>query len=124
VLTAFSLIAVVIASFGLLGIAALTFRQKTKEVSIRKVLGATMMGLMVFLIKDFTRIVLIAIVMATPLVWLMMSRWLQNFTFRVEINPFVFVSSGIALLVIAWGTLSFLSWKIAHANPAETLKNE
>ncbi|HKZ37560.1 MAG TPA: ABC transporter permease [Chryseolinea sp.] len=124
VLTAFSLIAVVIASFGLLGIAALTFRQKTKEVSIRKVLGATIMGLMVFLIKDFTRIVLIAIVMATPLVWLMMSRWLQNFTFRVEINPFVFVSSGIAILVIAWGTLSFMSWKIAHANPAETLKSE
>ncbi len=124
VLTAFSVIAIAIASFGLLGIAALTFRQKTKEVSIRKVLGATMAGLMVLLIKDFTRIVLISIALATPLVWWVMSQWLQNFTFRVEINPLVFVGSGIVLIIIAWGTLSFLAWRIAHVNPAETLRSE
>lgn len=124
VLGTFSFIAIAIACFGLLAIAALTFRQKTKEVSIRKVLGATISQIMILLAKDFTRIVLIAVVLAVPLAWWIMVEWLQNFTFRTTINPWIFAGSGILLLIIAWSTLSYLLWKISNVNPAETLKNE
>ncbi|CAN5222636.1 ABC transporter permease [soil metagenome] len=124
VLAGFSLLAVVIAAFGLLGIAALNFRQKTKEISVRKVLGASLPSLMALLMRDFTRLIILAIVLATPLCWWMMNRWLENFAFRTVINPLVFVGSGALLVLIAWGTLTFLTLKIARTNPAETLKSE
>ncbi len=124
VLAGFAFLAVTIACFGLLGIAALNFRQKTKEISVRKVLGASLPSLMVLLMKDFTRMVILAIVLAAPLSWWMMSIWLQNFSFQTVINPLVFVGSGALLILIAWGTLSYLTLKIARVNPAETLKNE
>jgi putative ABC transport system permease protein len=124
VLDIFSLLGVGIASMGLLGIAALAFRQRTKEVSIRKVLGASLSNLIVLLIKDFTKLVLIAIVLAVPLVWWLMNNWLQNFSFRVTINPLVFVATGVSLVLICWITLSFLTMKTARINPAETLKSE
>lgn len=124
VLTAFSIIAVSIACFGLLGIAALTFRQKTKEVSVRKVLGATRMNLMVLLIGSFSRMILIAVALAVPLVWWTMSQWLQNFILRIEINPMLFVSTGLGLLLFAWATLAYLTWKVSSLNPADTLKSE
>lgn len=124
VLVAFSCIAVAIACFGLFGIASLTFRHKTKEVSIRKVLGASVSGLMIFLAKDFTRMVLLSVVLAIPLVWWLMNGWLQNFTFRTHINPFIFVGSGILLVIVSWLTLAYLTLKIAAVNPSETLKSE
>lgn len=124
VLDIFSLLGVGIASMGLLGIAALAFRQRTKEVSIRKVLGASLSNLIFLLVKDFTRLVLIAIVLAVPLVWWLMNNWLQNFSFRVTINPLVFVLTGFSLVLVCWGTLSFLTMKTARINPAETLKSE
>lgn len=124
VLGAFSGIAVAIACFGLLGIAALTFRQRTKEVSIRKVLGANRSNLMMLLIKDFTTMILVAILLAVPLVWWMMSEWLQHFTLRVTINPILFAGSGLLLMLFAWTTLAYLTWKVSNVNPAETLKSE
>jgi len=124
VLDIFSLLGVGIASIGLLGIAALAFRQRTKEVSIRKVLGASLSNLIVLLIKDFTQLVLIAIVLAVPLVWWLMNSWLQNFSYRISINPVVFVITGISLVLVCWLTLSFLTLKTAKINPAETLKSE
>ncbi len=124
VLAAFSFLAVVIASFGLLGIAALSFRQKTKEICVRKILGASSTGLMALLMKDFTRLVFIAIVVATPFSWWMMNRWLENFSFRTVINPLIFAGSGLILVLIAWSTLGYLVMKIVQVNPAESLKNE
>ena len=124
VLAAFSFIAIAIACFGLLGIAALTFRQKTKEVSIRKVLGASLSSLMIFLAKDFTRLIFISIVLAVPLVWWMMDHWLQHFTFHTVINPLTFIGTGVLLLLVAWATLGYLIVRIASVNPAETLKSE
>ncbi len=124
VLAIFSFIAVAIACFGLLGIAALSFRQKTKEICVRKIVGATVSGLMVLLLKDFTRLVLISILLAVPLCWWMMSQWLDNFSFHSVINPLVFIASGGLLILLTWGTLSYLTLKIASVNPAETLKNE
>jgi putative ABC transport system permease protein len=124
ILSTFSAIAIAIACLGLLGIAALSFRQKTKEVSIRKVLGATIPEIIFHLAKNFSRILLISIGLAVPLVWWVMDNWLENFTFRIAINPLIFVGTGVLLMIIAWITLSHLLWKISNINPAETLKNE
>jgi putative ABC transport system permease protein len=124
VLYIFSLLGVGIASMGLLGIAALAFRQRTKEVSIRKVMGASLSSLIVLLVKDFTRLVLIAVLLAVPLVWWAMSNWLQNFSFRVTISPVVFIITGLSLVIVCWITLSFLTMKTARINPSETLKSE
>lgn len=123
-LTAFSILAVAIAAFGLLGIAALTFRQKTKEVSIRKVMGATVERIIFMLLKDFTRLVVIAAVISVPVTWWAMSRWLNNFTFHTTVNPLIFLGVGSLLLIVAWVTLGYLTLKVARTNPAETLKGE
>ncbi len=124
VLDIFSFIGIVIASSGLLGVAALTFRQRTKEVSIRKVLGATLPNLIMLLLKDFTLLILTSIAVAVPLIWWMMQRWLENFSYRISINPMVFVVIGLGLVLIVWVTLSFLTLQTARVNPAETLKSE
>jgi putative ABC transport system permease protein len=124
ILVAFSTIAIVIACFGLLGIAALTFRNKTKEISVRKILGAELTGLVYLLLKDFTILILVSILLATPVAIWLMNDWLQNFSYRVEINPLVFVASGLLLVVIAWLTLGYLTFQVAKTNPATTLKNE
>ncbi len=123
-LTAFSVLAVAIAAFGLLGIAALTFRQKTKEVSIRKVMGATVERIIFMLLKDFTRLVVIAVIISVPITWWAMSRWLNNFTFHTSVNPLIFLGVGSLLLIVAWVTLGYLTVKVARTNPAETLKGE
>ena len=124
VLNIFSLLGVIIASVGLLGIAALSFRQRTKEVSIRKVLGASLSNLIVLLIRDFTKLVLVAILLAVPLVWWVMNDWLKNFSYRIDISPVVFIATGVGLVLIAWITLGILTVKTARVNPAETLKSE
>jgi putative ABC transport system permease protein len=120
----FSGIAIVIASFGLFGMALLTFYRKTKEISIRKVLGAGVPHLIYLLLKHFTILVLIAIVIATPFTWYLMSQWLLNFSFRIEISPLIFLGAAVLLLAICWVTLSYLTLKTTRLNPAETLKNE
>ncbi|HEX8061533.1 MAG TPA: FtsX-like permease family protein, partial [Cyclobacteriaceae bacterium] len=120
----FSGIAILIASFGLFGMALLTFYRKTKEISIRKVLGASIPHLVFLLLKNFTILILIAIVFATPLTWWIMSDWLQNFSFRIEISPLVFVGAAALLIAICWLTLSYLTIKTTQLNPAETLKSE
>jgi putative ABC transport system permease protein len=120
----FSGIAILIASFGLFGMALLTFYRKTKEISIRKVLGASIPHLVFLLLKNFTILILIAIVIATPLTWWIMSDWLQNFSFRIEISPLIFISAAVLLIAICWVTLSYLTIKTSRLNPAETLKNE
>jgi putative ABC transport system permease protein len=124
VIIAFAAIAILIACFGLLGIAALTFQNKTKEISIRKVLGAEYIGLVVMLLKEFTVYILIAIAVATPVAVWMMNSWLQNFSYKINLNPLIFIGSGLLLLCIAWGTLGYLTLRVARVNPATTLKNE
>jgi putative ABC transport system permease protein len=124
VIIAFAAVAVLIACFGLLGIAALTFRNKTKEISVRKVMGAGFFSLIILLLKDFTILILAAIVIATPIVVWMMTNWLHNFAYQVEISPLIFVASGVFLIFISWVTLSYLTFTLAKVNPATTLKNE
>lgn len=120
----FAFIAIAIACFGLFGMAVLTFSHRMKEVSIRKVLGASVSSLMVLLLSDFTKLILIAIVLATPIAWWMMDRWLDNFIYQVGVQPLVFLVSGVALVAIAWITLGYFTLKTSRVNPANTLKSE
>ncbi len=120
----FAFIAIAIACFGLFGMAMLSFSQRIKEVSIRKVLGASISGLIILLLSDFTKLIIVAIFLATPLAWWMMDHWLDNFIYQVGIHPSVFLVSGIALILISWVTLSYFTFKTSRINPAETLKSE
>ena len=124
ILATFSFIAILIACFGLFGMSMLTFYQKIKEVSIRKVLGASFGNLLVLLVGDFTKLILISVVIAVPFAWWIMDEWLNNFSYQIDINPLVFMISGLILIVISWITLSYFTVKASRLNPAETLKNE
>ena len=124
IFTTFAFIAIGIACFGLFAMAMLTFNQRTKEVSIRKVLGASVFGLIVLLLRDFTKLIFIAIIIAIPFAWWMMNKWLDNFIYQVGIHPAVFLISGFVLILISWITLSYFTLKTSRINPAETLKNE
>lgn len=120
----FAFIAVAIACFGLFGMAMLTFQQRTKEISIRKVLGAPIHDLIVLLLGDFTKLIFLAILMAVPAAWWMMDKWLDNFTYKVGIHPVVFLFSGLVLILVSWITLGYLTLKTSRINPTEILKNE
>jgi putative ABC transport system permease protein len=124
ILGTFSFIAISIACIGLFGMSMLTFHQKIKEISVRKVLGASSLNLLVLLLGNFTKLILLAIVVAIPFVWWIMDRWLQNFTYQVNIHPVIFLVAGLGLLIISWLTLSYFTFKASQLNPAETLKNE
>jgi putative ABC transport system permease protein len=120
----FASLAIVIACFGLFAMAMLVFNQRVKEISIRKVLGASASGLVFLLLNNFTKLILIAILIATPVAWWMMDQWLDNFTYKVGIHPVIFVGSGIILLIISWVTLSYFTLKTSRINPVQTLKTE
>jgi len=124
IFSTFAFIAVALACFGLFGMAMLTFSQRTKEVSIRKALGAPVSGLIILLLSDFTRLILIAIIIATPFAWLMMDKWLGNFIYQVDIHPITFILSGVSLILISWITLSYFTLKTSWVNPVQTLKSE
>lgn len=120
----FSLLAILIASMGLFGLTAFITQQKTKEIGIRKVLGASIPGLMFLFMKQFTRWVLVANIIAWPLAYLAMNRWLQNFAFRTSIGVEIFVLSATVALVISLLTVSFQSIRAAIANPVDSLRYE
>ena len=124
VLAIFTVIATVIACVGLFGISLLTFQQKVKELSIRKVLGAGTFEVLAQVVGKFTRLICIAVVVAAPVGWLIMSNWLQNFTYRIAVHPQVFLIAGLTLLGVAWLTLGYFTVKALKLNPAEVLKNE
>ena len=120
----FSVLAVLIACLGLFGLAAFTAEQRTKEVGVRKVLGASVSSLIGLLSKDFLKLVLIAIVIASPLAWYTMHRWLQDFAYRVDIEWWVFALAGALAIGIALLTVSFQSIKAALMNPVKSLRSE
>ena len=123
-LTAFALLAILIACLGLLGLASFTAEQKTKEIGIRKVMGATMPEIMVLLSREFARWIVLANVIAWPLTYLAVKQWLQDFAYRAPIHPGVFVLSAAAALVIALVTISYQSVKAAASDPVQALKYE
>lgn len=120
----FALLAIIIACVGLFGLAAYTAYQRTKEIGVRKVLGATVPGIVMLLSKDFAKLVGIAFVVAAPAAWIIMQSWLQNFAFRIELNILTFAIAGIASLLIALLTVSYQAIAAAVVNPVNSLRNE
>lgn len=120
----FTVLAVSIASLGLFGLAAFTAQQRVKEIGIRKVLGASVSSIITMLSKDFIKLVLIAIVIATPIAWIAMHQWLQGFAYRVDIHWWIFGLAGMLALVITLATISVHAVKAALANPVNSLRSE
>jgi len=121
---AFTSLAIVIACLGLFGLAAYAAEQRTKEIGIRKVLGANISTIVGMLSKDFIMLVLVAIVLATPLAWWAMHSWLQGFAYRQNIQWWVLALAGGGAIIIAFVTISFQSIKAAITNPVKSLKSE
>jgi putative ABC transport system permease protein len=124
VFSLFALLAISISCLGLFGLAAYTAEQRTKEIGIRKVLGASVSNITSLLSKDFLILVALSTVIAWPLAWYAMNKWLENFAYHIDLSPWVFIASGGMALVIALFTVSFQSIKAAIANPVKSLKSE
>jgi putative ABC transport system permease protein len=122
--TVFSALAVFIACLGLFGLVTFVAEQKTKEIGIRKVMGASVMEILILLSREFTKWVIIASVIACPVAYYFMDNWLQDFAYQVEIEWSIFVIAGLAALLIALLTIGFQTIKAALANPVESLKYE
>ncbi len=124
ILNLFTFLAVVIACLGLFGLAAFSADQRKKELGIRKLHGASVQQLVFLFSSEFTRLVALSIVIATPLAYLMTDYWLSNFAYRTPIESWVFIVAGLTAMSIAVFTVGFQSFSAANANPAEVLKNE
>ncbi|MFQ5752756.1 MAG: ABC transporter permease, partial [bacterium] len=124
VFTFFSSLAILIACLGLFGLASFAAEQRTKEIGIRKVLGASVVGIVLMLSKEFTKWVLLANILAWPVAYYLMNNWLQNFAYRINIGGTIFIFSAILALAIAVLTVSFQAFKAAVANPVDALKYE
>jgi putative ABC transport system permease protein len=119
-----SFLAIIISCLGLFAISSIIIIQRTKEIGIRKVNGATTSEIMIMLSADFTKSVIIAIIVACPVAWFAMYKWLQNFVYKTEISWWIFGLAGIIALIIALITVSWQSWRAATRNPVEALRYE
>ncbi|MEM8893579.1 MAG: FtsX-like permease family protein, partial [Bacteroidota bacterium] len=120
----FASLALFIGCLGLFGLSAYTAEQRRKEIGVRKVLGASTTRLIGLLLGDFTKLLLIAIVLAVPISWMAMDAWLDGFAYRVTLGPTIFILGSIIALLVAWLTVSYQSTIAARANPAKNLKYE
>ncbi|MDN5203004.1 ABC transporter permease [Fulvivirgaceae bacterium BMA10] len=120
----FAVIAIIVGCLGLFGLSAFTAHQRTKEIGIRKVLGSSVIGIMVLLSKDFAKLVLLACLIGLPLLYISMNKWLQGFATRIDINWFLLIASGIIVLIIALITVSYQTFRAAVVNPSKSLKYE
>ncbi|WP_210490727.1 ABC transporter permease [Rufibacter aurantiacus] len=120
----FSILTIIIACMGLFGLTSFMAEQRTREIGIRKVLGSSVLGIVMLLTKDFAVLVVIAIVLASPLAWYGMQQWLQEFAYRVPLSPWLFVSAGMVALIIAVATVSVQAAKAALLDPIKALRSE
>lgn len=109
---------------GLFAVALISIEQRTKEIGVRKVLGASVTSIVALLAGDFLKLVLIAIVVASPLAWYAMNQWLGDFAYRIDMPWWVFILSGLLAVLIAFATISFRSVKAALMNPVKSLRSE
>ena len=124
IFTSFAVLAIIIACLGLFALSAFMAEQRNKEIGIRKVLGASVGGITTMLSKDFVKLVLISIVIASPIAWWAMSKWLQDFAYRISIEWWMIALAGLMAILIALTTVSFQSIKAAIANPVHSLRSE
>jgi putative ABC transport system permease protein len=124
IFTVFAVLAIIIACLGLFALTAFTAEQRTKEIGIRKVLGASVSGIVILLSKEFGKLILIAFILATPIAWFGIDMWLESYTYKTEIGILVYLFAGLAAFLIAWLTMSFQSIRAALANPVKSLRSE
>ena len=117
-------LAIIISCLGLLGLVIYTTNQRTKEIGVRKVLGASVLQIVSLISKDFLKLVMLAFVIAAPVAWWGMNKWLQNFAYHAQLSVWLFATAGIAIILVAILTLSFQTIKAALANPVESLRTE
>jgi len=120
----FAVLAIFISSLGLLGLASYSTVQRTKEIGVRKVMGASVGNITVLLSKEFVKLVLVAVIIASPVAWWGMAQWLQSFAYRINISWWVFATAGVLALFIALATISFQAIKAALMNPVKSLRTE
>jgi putative ABC transport system permease protein len=124
IFASFTVFAIIIACLGLFGMASFTAEQKTKEIGIRKVLGASIPGIVLLLAKNFLKLVIVANLIAWPIAYFAMNKWLENFAYRTNVNPWAFVLCGILTLCIAMLTVSYQSIRASISNPVVAIKYE
>jgi putative ABC transport system permease protein len=122
--TMFTLLAIFVACLGLFGLASFMTIQRTKEIGIRKALGSSSVEVVFLLSKGFIVLVAIANMIAWPLAWYAMEYWLQEFPYRININPMVFIAAGLGVVLIAFLSVGVQTLKAATANPARALRSE
>lgn len=123
ILTAFTLVTIFISCLGLFGLAVFSTRQRVKEVGVRKVLGASIFSIVKLVSGDFLKLVIISVIIASPIAWYAMHRWLQDFAYKISIQIWVFIAAGTAAILIAFITVSLQSLKAALANPVKSLRS-
>lgn len=119
-----STFAIIIACLGLFGLASLLVVRKTKEIGVRKVLGASSQGIVLLINKEFTKLVVVAFILAIPITWFAMNSWLEGFAYQTEISIWTFLISGTVSIIIAWLSVGYQSFKATTINPVESLKGE
>jgi putative ABC transport system permease protein len=124
IITSFSVIAMIICSLGLYGLSSFMAERRLKEIGVRKVMGASVSQIMGMMSKEFVKLVLVAFVIAVPLSWYAMQKWLEGFAYKTTLNIMPFAFAGLSALVIALVTISYESLKAANTDPAKTLRNE
>jgi putative ABC transport system permease protein len=124
VAVSFAILAIAIACLGLFGLATYMAEQRTKEIGIRKVLGASVTNVVSMLSIDFLKLVLFSFLIATPIGWWIMHKWLEDFAFRIDIGWWIFILTGAFALILALLTVSFKALKAANANPVRSLRTE
>jgi putative ABC transport system permease protein len=120
----FAFLAIFISCLGLFGLATFTAAQRTKEIGVRKVLGATVSSITMMLAKDFLKLVMLSLLVAFPVAWLAMNKWLEGFAYKIDLDWWMFVVAGLATVLIAWVTVSWQSIRAALANPVQSLRTE
>lgn len=124
IFTFFTILAIFIAGLGIFGLSAFMAEQRTKEIGVRKVFGASSGNIVMLLSKEFTRLVMIGFLIAAPIAWFLMEDWLQDFTYRIDIGWLPFLLAGVLALMMAWLTAGFQSLKAALSNPIKALRYE
>jgi putative ABC transport system permease protein len=124
IVTSASVVSLFIACLGLFGMVLLSVSRRTKEIGIRKVLGASLANMIALLSNEYLILVLVANLIAWPLAWIVMNRWLQNFAYRVEDTGWIYILSGLIAFIIAALTVSYQTIKTARTNPVESLRYE
>lgn len=122
--TVFAALAMMVGCLGLFGLSAYTATQRTKEIGIRKALGSTDQGIFVLLSTEYVKLVVLAIILAVPLIWIVMNQWIESFPYRTTISPVVFIVAGVTVLAVSILTVSFQTVRAARTNPVDSLRYE